>query len=294
MASRRALGLSTFVLASPFSDKDLRVLGKVREWGYDHVEVCIEDPGLLTPSAVLTAADAEGLSVLICGAFGPERDVSHESRHGRQAGIDYLRHCVDFAAAVDSPLVSGPMYAPTGQTRLLPPEERRAQWDRAVDSLTTVAHHAAGAGVSLAVEPLNRFETDLVNTVEQGLTLCNDIGADNVGLMLDTFHMNIEEKSLPDAIRGAGPKILNFQASENDRGTPGTGHTDWVGVLRALREVNYTGGIVVESFLPTVKEIARAVSLWRPVAPSMEVLAADGLRFLRSALDESHDTQVRA
>ena len=269
MASHRTLGLSTFVLASPFSDKDLRVLGKVREWGYDHVEVCIEDPGLLTSSAVQAAADAEGLSVLVCGAFGPERDVSHETRHGRQAGIDYLRHCVDFAAAVNSPLVSGPMYATTGQTRLLPPEERRAQWDRAVDSLTTVAHHAAGAGVSLAVEPLNRFETDLVNTVEQGLALCSDVGADNVGLMLDTFHMNIEEKSLPDAIRGAGPKILNFQASENDRGTPGTGHTDWLGVLRALHEVNYAGGIVVESFLPTVKEIARAVSLWRPVAPSM-------------------------
>ena len=102
--------------------------------------------------------------------------------------------------------------------------------------------------------------------------------------------MNIEEKSLPDAIRGAGPKILNFQASEIDRGTPGTGHTDWLGVLRALHEVNNTGGIVVESFLPTVKEIARAVSLWRPVAPSMEVLAADGLRFLRSALEASGDT----
>jgi D-psicose/D-tagatose/L-ribulose 3-epimerase len=294
MASHRTLGLSTFVLASPFSDKDLQLLGKVRQWGYDHVEVCIEDPGVLTPSAVRAAADGEGLSVLVCGAFGPDRDVSHETSHGRQAGIDYLRHCVDFAAAVNSPLVSGPMYAPTGQTRLLQPDERRAQWDRAVDSLTTVAQHAAGAGVSLAVEPLNRFETDLVNTVEQGLALCTDVGADNVGLMLDTFHMNIEEKSLPDAIRGAGPKILNFQASENDRGTPGTGHTDWLGVLRALREVNYTGGIVVESFLPTVKEIARAVSLWRPVAPSMEVLAADGLRFLRSALEVSGDTPLRA
>jgi D-psicose/D-tagatose/L-ribulose 3-epimerase len=294
MASHRALGLSTFVLASPFTDNDLTVLGKVRQWGYDHVEVCIEDPDRLTPSAVQAATDAEGLSVLVCGAFGADRDVSHETRQGRQSGIDYLRHCVDFAAAVDSPLVSGPMYAPTGQTRLLPPGERRAQWDRAVDSLTTVAQHAAAAGVSLAVEPLNRFETDLVNTVEQGMALCTDIGADNVGLMLDTFHMNIEEKSLPDAIRAAGPKILNFQASENDRGTPGTGHTDWLGVLRALDEVDYAGGIVVESFLPTVKEIARAVSLWRPVAPSMEVLAADGLRFLRGALEASGDAPVRA
>lgn len=290
MASHRALGLSTFVLASPFTDKDLTVFGKVRQWGYDHVEVCIEDPGVLTPSAVRAAADGEGLSVLVCGAFGPDRDVSHETSRGRRAGIEYLRHCVDFAAAVESPLVSGPMYATTGQARLLEADERQAQWERAVDSLTTVANHAAAAGVSLAVEPLNRFETDLVNTVEQGLALCRDIGADNVGLMLDTFHMNIEEKSLPQAIRLAGSKILNFQASENDRGTPGTGHTDWVGVLKALDEVAYSGGLVVESFLPTVKEIAKAVSLWRPVAPSMDELAAEGFRFLRDALETAADT----
>lgn len=295
MASHRSLGLSTFVLASPFTDKDLRVLNKVRRWGYDLVEVCIEDPGALTPEAVRAAADGEGLSVLICGAFGPDRDVSHETSEGRRAGIDYLRHCVDFAAAVGSPLVSGPMYATTGQARLLEADERRAQWDRAVESLTTVANHAAGAGVSLAVEPLNRFETDLVNTVEQGLALCSDIGANNVGLMLDTFHMNIEEKSLPEAIRLAGSKIFNFQASENDRGTPGTGHTDWLGVLKALDDAHYSGGVVVESFLPTVKEIARAVSLWRPVAPSMDELASNGLQFLRGALETTLDTPpVRA
>lgn len=294
MTVQRSLGLSTFVLASPFSDADLAVFGRVRRWGYDHVEVCIEDPGVLTASAVRAAADLEGLSVLVCGAFGPTRDVSHETRQGRQAGVDYLRHCVDVAAEVGSPLVSGPMYAATGQARLLAPDERRAQWDRAVGSLATVAEHAAAARVSLAIEPLNRFETDLVNTVEQGVALCTDVGMDNVGLMLDTFHMNIEEKSLPDAIRAAGPRILNVQASENDRGTPGSGHTDWPGVLQALREVGYTGGIVVESFLPTVQEIARAVSLWRPVAPSMEALAADGFRFLRDALDASAETRAPA
>jgi len=284
MAQQLTLGLSTFVLASPFSDADLGVFAKVRAWGYDHVEVCIEDPSLLTAAALRRAADAEGLSVLVCGAFGPDRDVSHQEAGRRQAGIDYLLGCIELAAEVGSPLVSGPMYATTGQARLLEPHERRAQWDRAVDSLSAVAERAEQAAVRLAIEPLNRFETDVVNTIEQGLALCADIGADNVGLMLDTFHMNIEEKNLPDAVRRAGPKVFNFQASENDRGTPGTGHVDWTGVIDALREVRYAGGIVVESFLPTVKEIARAVSLWRPVAPSMDILAADGATFLKGAL----------
>ncbi len=282
-ASTANLGVSTFILASPFTDHDYGVFEKVRHWGYDHVEVCIEDPGAITPSALSAAAAAADLEVLICGAFGPERDVSHEDARARQSGMDYLRHCIDVAAAVGSPLVSGPMYATTGQARLLEPPERRAQWDRAVQSLGEVAAYARAAEVSLAIEPLNRFETDLVNTVDQGLALCADIGADNVGLMLDTFHMNIEEKSLPAAIRRAGDKVFNFQAAENDRGIPGTGHTDWDGVFAALRDIGYRGTIVVESFLPTVKEIARAVSLWRPVAPSMDALAEYGAAFVLKA-----------
>jgi D-psicose/D-tagatose/L-ribulose 3-epimerase len=278
------LGLSTFVLASPFSDADLGLFGKVKSFGYEQVEVCIEDPGRLTASAVAKAAAEEGLSVLVCGAFGPDRDISHEDEQRRRGGTGYLRQCVDFAAAVGSSLVSGPMYAPTGQTRLLDAGARAAQWARATESLAQVAEHARAANVRLAVEPLNRFETDLVNTVEQGVRLCADVGADNVGLLLDTFHMNIEEKSLPAAITTAGPRVFHFQASENDRGTPGSGHIAWEEIVAALRGIDYAGSVVVESFLPTVQEIARAVSLWRPVADSMDALAADSVRFLRPLL----------
>jgi D-psicose/D-tagatose/L-ribulose 3-epimerase len=278
------LGLSTFVLASPFSDANLGLFGKVKSFGYEQVEVCIEDPGRLTASAVAKAAAEEGLSVLVCGAFGPDRDISHEDEQRRRGGTGYLRQCVDFAAAVGSSLVSGPMYAPTGQARLLDAGARAAQWARATESLAQVAEHARAANVRLAVEPLNRFETDLVNTVEQGVRLCADVGADNVGLLLDTFHMNIEEKSLPAAITTAGPRVFHFQASENDRGTPGSGHIAWEEIVAALRGIDYAGSVVVESFLPTVKEIARAVSLWRPVADSMDALAADSVRFLRPLL----------
>ena len=138
--------------------------------------------------------------------------------------------------------------------------------------------------MTLAIEPLNRFETDLVNTTEQGLELLDLIGTDNVGLLIDTFHMNIEEKSIGDAVRLAGSKVFHVQVSENDRGTPGSGHVPWREFFAALDDIDYDGQIVVESFLPTVVEIARAVSLWRPVAPSMDALAADGLAFLRHSL----------
>jgi D-psicose/D-tagatose/L-ribulose 3-epimerase len=140
------LGLSTFVLASPFSDADVGLFDRVRSFGYQQVEVCVEDPRRLTAPAVARAAADAGLTVLVCGAFGPDRDVSHPDPVRRRGGLDYLRGCVDFAAAVGSPLVSGPMYAPTGQARLLEPAERAAQWGRAVASLAEVGGYAEQAG----------------------------------------------------------------------------------------------------------------------------------------------------
>ncbi|AFR28928.1 sugar phosphate isomerase/epimerase family protein [Arthrobacter sp. Rue61a] len=282
--SKYQFGVSTFILVSPFTDQDVDQFDVAKEMGYDLIEVCIEDPAVVSAEALKKASERTGLPVSICGAFGPDRDVSHEDPQKRRQGIDYLKLCVDIAQAVGSPHVAGPMYSATGKARLLPPEERRQQRQWAADSLREVADYASARGVTLAIEPLNRFETDLVNTVEQGLELCELIGRDNVGLMLDTFHMNIEEKNIAAAITSAGDKVFHFQVSENDRGTPGSGHVPWSETFDALKTIDYQGSIVVESFLPTVEEIAKAVSLWRPVAPSMDALARDGLTFLRREL----------
>jgi D-psicose/D-tagatose/L-ribulose 3-epimerase len=173
------------------------------------------------------------------------------------------------------------MYAAVGNTRLLTPSERKRQWDLAVESVSQVADYAAARGVRLAVEPLNRFETDLINTVDQGLRLLSDIGRGNVGFLLDTFHMNIEEKNIPDAIRRAGKHIFEFHSCSNDRGTPREDHLPWSKIAAALRGVKYEGPIVIEAFTPQIQEIAKAVSLWRPLAPSQDGLAQDGLRHLR-------------
>ena len=280
----RQLGLSTFVLASPFGDDDGAQFDRVAAFGYDVIEVCIEDPRLVTAEGLAHHAERTGLAIGICGAFGPDRDVSSGDPALSRAGIAYLEQCIDIAAAVGSPHVAGPMYAPTGQTRMLTPDERTAQRKRAASALRAAADYAGERGVALAIEPLNRFETDLINTTEQALELVELIGADNVGLLIDTFHMNIEEKNIGDAVRLAGPKVFHVQVSENDRGTPGSGHVAWEEFFAALDDIDYQGQIVVESFLPTVVEIARAVSLWRPVAESMDALAEGGLSFLRRSL----------
>lgn len=282
--SKYDFGISSFVLASPFTDENAEQFDYSKEMGFDLIEVCIEDFAQLSTNFLVSQSARTGLPISICGAFGPDRDVSHEDPDARMAGIDYIKLCIDMAAAVGSPHVAGPMYSATGKTRMLSPEERAQQRQWAAESLREVADYGATRGVSLAIEPLNRFETDLVNTVEQGLELLALIDRDNAGFMLDTFHMNIEEKHIGDAIRAAGDKVFHFQVSENDRGTPGSGNVAWGETWQALDDIGYDGSIVIESFLPTVKEIARAVSLWRPVAQSMDALARDGLAFLQKEL----------
>ena len=283
-ASATLFGASTYLWVSPFGDDTLHLARHARELGFDVLEICIEQPSRVSAEAVSAAAEDAGVAVSVCGAFGPERDVSHEERSVRRSGLDYLRGCIDLAAAVGSPHVAGPMYSATGKARLLSPSEREQQRRWAVASLREAGEYAGERGVSLAIEPLNRFETDLVNTVAQGVELCERIGLANVGLLLDTFHMNIEERSLPKAIRLAGERVYHVHACENDRGAPGTGHIDWTGVAVALGEIGYTGRVVIESFTPEIQEIARAVSLWRPLAESPDALATEGLGFLHDLL----------
>jgi D-psicose/D-tagatose/L-ribulose 3-epimerase len=283
------VGLSTFVLASPFTDNDAASFDRVADMGYDLIEVCIEDPSLISANWIAKQASRTGLGVSICGAFGPGRDISSADAKTREGALHYLMACVDIAAIVGSPHVAGPMYAVTGGPPMRDEAERVEKRSRAALGLGLVADYAAGLGIRLAIEPLNRFETDLVNTVEQGLELCGLIDRKNVGLLIDTFHMNIEEKNIGDAVRAAGDLVFHVQVSENDRGTPGSGHIPWNQFFVALQDIGYGGPLVVESFLPTVQEIARAVSLWRPVAASMDELAIDGLAFVRSSLQPSRD-----
>jgi D-psicose/D-tagatose/L-ribulose 3-epimerase len=279
-------GASTFIWVSPFSNKTLDLIDLVKAFGFDLIEVCVEDPDTIDLPAIRARIARADLGVTICGAFGPNRDLSSEDETIRKAGLSYLRRCIDFAQALGSPFVSGPMYAAVGTTRLLDVDARRAQWKRSAETLNVAAAYAAERSVKLAIEPLNRFETDLINTVDQGLRMVDEIAADNVGLLLDTFHMNIEEKNIPAAIRRAAGRIIEFHACSNDRGTPGEDHLPWRAIAQALRDVRYDGPVVIEAFTPEVREIARAVSIWRPLAKSQDSLAKDGLNNLRAVFED--------
>jgi D-psicose/D-tagatose/L-ribulose 3-epimerase len=277
-------GANTFIWESPFStDRHLGLLDRVRGMGFDVIEVAVEDPALVDVAALKHALREQGLGVVTCGAFGPGRNLSGPEPSERKAAADYLRWMIDAAAELGSPVVCGPMYSSVGKPHLDDPDSRQREWALAVEGLRSVCERAAATGIRLAFEPLNRFETDMVNVVDQGWKLIVDVGAENLGFHLDTFHMHLEERDSGKAVRSAGNRLFHLHACENDRGIPGTGQVAWQQIFTALDEIGYDGDIVIESFTPHVRSIARAVCIWRDIAPSQDAIALQGLRFLENS-----------
>ncbi len=275
-------GASSFIWVSPFSNKTLDQFQKAKAMGFDIYEVCVEQPEVIDGPSIAKAAKEAGIQVTVCGAFGPTRDISSEDPAIRAEGVDYIKFMTDLAAEIGSPFVAGPMYSAVGKARMTTPKEKADQTKWALENMHVVAEYAAKKNVKLAVEPLNRFETDFINTVDQGVEFLDQLGMSNVGFLIDTFHANIEEPSIPDAVRKAGKRLISFHSCANNRGTPGKDHIDWKGIKKAFDEIGYDGPVIIESFTTDIVEIAKAVSLWRPLAKSQDILAQEGINFLKT------------
>lgn len=278
------IGINTFLLTSPFTNRSVRHFRTIRRWGFDTVEIPVEDPAHIDPAYVRRHLDREGLvcgSVCVC--LGPGRDLRGTAR-AQQTALRYLMALVDQAVVLGARSVIGPVYSAVGRAEATPRPVYRQQWRTVVKHLRTLCAHAEQAGVQICLEPLNRFETDFINTVDQALAMVRDVGSPALKVMLDTFHMNIEEKNQPAAIRKAGRLLGHLHACGCDRGTPGKDHIDWVGIAAALREIGYQGDVVIESFTQQVEVVARAAAIWRKIEPTRDEIAVEGLAFLRRVL----------
>ena len=281
------LGVNTWVWSSPLNDEEFpRLARRVAELGFDMIEVPIEGTADLDYAVAAEILRDLRLDVSVCAAMGPDRDLIHADQSVRETGLAYLRHCVDAAQTLGATNVVGPLYSAVGRTWQATEDERARDVDLLVRQLGQLAAYASDRGVVLCVEPLNRFETSFINLAEQAVEVVDRVDSPACGIMLDTFHMNVEEKSLGDAIRATGSRMKHLHACENDRGAPGSGHVPWDDVAQACRDIGYDGPVVIESFTNKVKSIARAAAIWRAFAPTQDDLARDGLGFLRKLLQQ--------
>ncbi len=278
-------GVNTFIWSDRFGQEQIPLLGRIRDAGFDGLEIPLFQPEDLKNAEVRRAIAASGLECSICSVLPENLSMIHPEADVRRRTVSHLRSCIEVSAETGCRLIAGPLYSPVGYL----PGRRRTldEWTSAVDSFQQIGSTLDEFDVSLAIEPLNRYETYFLNTAADGGRLCGQINHPRIGVLFDTYHANIEEKDVAVAIRNLGPHLMHFHSCENDRGTPGSGHIEWHAVLAALRSVAYDRWMTIESFGFSLGALSAAASIWRDLAISPEAIAFDGVKFLRQAYAES-------
>ena len=275
------LGVNTFLFTSPFTTAKLDLLEDIASAGFDGVEIALENPEDIDPPLVRRKLNQLDLRCCaVCGVFGAGRDLRGDEQEQRGAK-DFIRKGIAIAEELECNLFAGPLYSRTGRAAPESDNSRREQWNRVVGHLSAHSQEAESRGIRLAIEVMNRFATDFINTCDQALELIEEVDSPALGVHLDTFHMNIEEKSMTAAVTKAGSRLFHFHVADNDRSAPGKGAIDWISIKNALEEVGYDESIVIESFMPDIRIGGTVPSVWRKLAPDGHTLAREGLAFLR-------------
>jgi D-psicose/D-tagatose/L-ribulose 3-epimerase len=276
--------INTVLFVSPFTNASTGLFRQFSRWGFDAVELLIEDPAHIDPAFVKRELDRHGLKCgSVAAAINPGRDLRGNAT-SQLHGVKYLCALLDQMVTLDARVLSGPVYSYVGRAEAYTSAERKRHWQAVVKNLKVVTQYAAARGKLVCVEPLNRFETDFLNTADQGLKLIAEVNSPALKLHLDTFHTNIEEKHQGEAIRRAGKHLGHLHACGCDRGTPGNDHIDWKSIAAALKEIKYDGDIAVESITLDVPNIARSAGIWRRMEKTRDEIAYNGLKFLRKTL----------
>ena len=274
-------GVNTYIWGAAFGAADFGLLPRLKAAGFDGVEFPILDAASFDAAAIGRELDRQGLERTAVTNVPPGTSLASADRDARRRAIECLAGSITAARDAGVALLAGPMYTPVG---FLTGGRRTAEeWRWTVDSWQQLDRVVEAAGIEIALEPLNRFETYFLNTAADAARLCEAIGSPRIGILVDTFHANIEEKSIGAALRAAGPHLKHLHVSENDRGVPGTGHVAWTELFATVRELGYDRWLTIESFGFAAGALSTAAAIWRDLAPTPEAIAFEGLPFLRSA-----------
>jgi len=273
-------GLNLLLWTTAVDDSFAPLCEKVKQWGYDGVEIPLFDIEGVDFDAAGRQLDDLGLGRTTITVCTVEENPASPDAAVRQAAVDRLKRVIDASQAVNSKLLCGPIHSALGHFTGVGPTADEWKWSQ--ETFAQVADHAQKADVTLVLEYLNRFECYFLNCAEDCARFVRELNHPHVRMMYDTFHANIEEKDPVEAIRTCGEFLAHVHISENDRSTPGSGHVPWEATFSTLRSVNYDGWLMIEAFGLYLADLAAATKIWRRMYESEEQLAVDGLKFMKS------------
>ncbi len=272
-------GMNLLLWTAELGDVILPVLKMIKEVGYDGVEIPLFNYDLDYAAWGKRLQEMGLACTAVTVRTGTDNPISPDPAI-RKKSIEQNKRAVDCCAALGATHLVGPYHSALGEFTGAGPTAD--EWNWGVDSMRPVAEHAGLANVVLAIECLNRFETYLLNTATDAARFAKDINHPNCRIMYDTFHANIEEKSISGAIRAGGDMIAHVHISENDRSTPGAGNVAWDENFDTLKAIGYDGWMVVEAFGLALPALAAATKIWRRMYNTEEQLTRDSLNFMRA------------
>lgn len=272
------VGVSAFAWTSDFGVSHLELLPVIRELGLQGVEIPMVDPGALPVGSIRGACERNGLACTVCAILPKEVNPISPEREARLRAIQHLKRCIEAAAAMGAKLLGGPLFAPIGYL----PQHRptKDEWSWAVEVFQSLGDDLSAYDLTLSIEPVNRSETFFLRTVEEGSRLCELVGNPRLGVTVDTFHANIEERSIMGAIRRLGHRLKHIHASENDRGPLGRGHIPFLEIVNTLQDLRFDGFVMIEGFGYSRREKNAPGYLWAYPEVSPETFVAESARFL--------------
>jgi len=273
-------GVNTYIWGSTFGPADFHLLPRIVASGFDGIEVPILNPTAFEVDAVGRELDRVGLARTAVANVPAGSSLASSDGGERQRARDHVAACIKAARDLGASVLAGPMYTPVG---FLTGQRRTSEeWKWAVDSWQHLSPVVEAAGLEIGIEPLNRFETYFLNTAADAARLCLEIDSPRIGILVDTFHANIEEKSIGAALRHASPHLKHLHVCENDRGIPGSGHVAWAEFFSTVAELGYDRWMTIESFGFSLGELSTAAAVWRDLASTPEAIAFEGVTFLRA------------
>jgi D-psicose/D-tagatose/L-ribulose 3-epimerase len=282
------LGVSAFAWTSKFTASHLRLVPAIKEMGFDGFEIAMFEPAELPIADLRRAFEANGLECTVCAILPPGVNPISPDQSVRKQAAAHLRRCIEAAGEMGAKLIGGPLYAPIGYLPEHRPTHDEFLWT--VEAFQSIAPTLDAHQTTLSLEPVNRSETFFIRTANEAKALCEAIDHPRIGVTIDTFHANIEERNITEAVESLGPRLKHMHMSENDRGLLGTGHIEFPGILSALKRIGYAGYLMIEGFGFSSEEKHGPGVLWADIDVSPEQIAVSGAQYLRRILSRPTET----